>query len=174
MVDHGIVEPADVEAWTKRRPGPLAQREDAQFTDLVGGRLSWHHQIAVDLGFRKALLQLGVSDQVVDRPGSRPAEAVQSGIHYQPTGPVGFGAQASEARIRVGIKAKVLSKPLRVESPAFAVTRVPVVAADLGQRLDLHGARRLLVTAGARLLPTQRVHRPARPRGEILHVVLEA
>src|SRR6266513_868674 len=136
-VKERMVEPADVEAWTKRRPGPLAQREDAQFTDLVGGRLSWHHQIAVDLGFRKALLQLGVSDQVVDRPGSRPAEVVQSGIHHKQTDPVDFGAQASEARIRVGIKAQVLSEPLRVESPAFAVTRVAVVAADLGQRLDL-------------------------------------
>src|SRR5436853_514954 len=120
-----------------------------------------------------ASLQLGVFDQVVDRPGSRPAEAVQSGIHHQPTGPVGFGAQASEARIRVGIKTKVFSEPLRVECPAFAVARVAVVAADLGQRLDLHGARRLQVMAGDRLMQKQRVHRPARPGGEIVHVGLQ-
>ena len=173
VAEHGGVELANVEAIPERLLGACAQLADLELAELVGERLAGDGHVA--LGLRDAARLAGgtVRLDVVEHLLARPALGVQARVHHQADRAEQLALEAAEILVRVGIHSEVRPERLGVEAPALAVGRVAAEAAEPGQFLLLARDGDLEVVPGIALVQRQRLHRPLRPRAQVVGVGVE-
>src|SRR6476620_7037570 len=154
---HDIVEGADVEAGTERLAGALAQLDDLQLADGVGGRLAGIDDEALDLVDDIAARHGRVSEVPVDRLLPRPALRVDARIGHQPPGTQNLHAQPAEIRIGIGVEPHLFAELFGIETPTFRIRDYPAETAEGGNLAERVLDRPLEVMPGDALVISERL-----------------
>ncbi len=147
------------------RSALLRPLQNRVLTQIIGERLRRPGDIAVDLGLDFMLRQRRVLPQIIERLLAAPALRMNAGVDDQPRRPPDLIVEHAEPVVRRLVHAHLLTQPLAIKRPAFAVGREVGVLAELRLVLVLERQRYLEGVARCGLVQGERgqvVQRPAR------------
>ena len=107
-------------------------RQDLHLAELVGDRLAWPGDVAVDLVGELQLRQGGIVAQISERPLAAPAIGVDAGVDDEPRRAPHLVGQAAEILIGRPVDAHQRAEPFDVEAPALAIAGEIGLLAEFG------------------------------------------
>src|SRR5436190_16524237 len=119
VLQHFVVELAQVEPRAERALRTLAQLEDLQHADLVGERLRRHHEVTLDLDDDFRFRHAGVLHHVPDGLLARPALGMHPGIDDEAHRAEHLVLQPAEIVGRILLVPGLPGEPLSVQRPAL-------------------------------------------------------
>ena len=150
-----------------------AQFSNAEFANLVAGRLTRPADVAIDFVLDVECGERGVERHVINRLLTRPIERVNASVYNESRRPPHFVEESAEVIVRIFIEPHLNSKSLAVERPTFDERSGIKVLPKLAHAFEFIRKRNLKVMPRHRFMQRERHDLIRRTHVESIRVGIE-